>query len=75
MPGKQCSGESVAKMIMSRSFVVMPGVLDRLLGRGHGEVGRADALVGEAPLLDARSLHDPLVRRVDAVLRREGRRW
>jgi len=44
------------------------GVLDRLLARGHGEVGRADALVGVVTLLDARSLHDPIVRRVDAVL-------
>jgi hypothetical protein len=45
-----------------------PGVLDRLLAGGHGEVRRADTRLGIATFLDAGSLHDPLVGRVDSVL-------
>ena len=44
------------------------GALQRLLGGLHREIGGGLAVVGDAPLADAGTLHDPLVARVDQLL-------
>jgi hypothetical protein len=65
-PGKNTSGESVAKMIASISLRVAARALAGHLHGGDGEVAGADAVVlDEAALADARALDDPLVAGVE----------